>query len=60
MSSQRTFIEFTFKWLLFYHQASEFMSGYQVGVLEQSGKMVLLMEIIEESLKNGEKTLVFR
>ena len=47
------------RWDLF-HQASEIVSDYRMGVLEQSGKLVVLMEIIEESLKNGDKILVFR
>ncbi|XP_051777134.1 helicase ARIP4 isoform X2 [Erpetoichthys calabaricus] len=42
-----------------YEWAKEIMSNYQVGVLENSAKMVLLFHIIEESVKKGEKVLVF-
>ena len=33
---------------------------YQPGVVENGGKIVVLMDIIEESLKLGEKLLIFR
>ena len=33
---------------------------YQPGVVESGGKIVVLMDIIEESLKLGEKLLIFR
>lgn len=33
---------------------------YQPGVMKNGGKLVVLMEIIEESLKQGEKILIFR
>jgi hypothetical protein len=36
------------------------MQGYQTGLMENSGKMVVLMEIIQESVMMGEKILVFR
>ncbi len=36
------------------------MSNYQAGVLENSAKMVLLFHLIDESVKRGDKILVFR
>lgn len=36
------------------------MSGYKKGILENSAKMVLFFHIVEESIKCGEKVLVFR
>lgn len=36
------------------------MCDYQTGVLENSPKMVLLFHLIEESVKLGDKILVFR
>lgn len=36
------------------------MSDYKPGLLENSAKMVLLFHLIEESVKKGEKILVFR
>ncbi|KAM9475031.1 helicase ARIP4-like [Clarias gariepinus] len=42
-----------------YEWAKDIMAGYKKGVLENSAKMVLLLHIIEESVKNGDKVLVF-
>lgn len=36
------------------------MSDYSPGVLENSAKMVLLFHLIEESVRKGDKLLVFR
>lgn len=36
------------------------MSDYKPGVLENSAKMVLLFHLIEESVRKGDKLLVFR
>lgn len=36
------------------------MAGYTKGILENSAKMVLFFHIIEESIKSGDKVLVFR
>lgn len=41
-------------------QAKEIMSDYNPGVLENSAKMVLLFHLIEESVRKGDKLLVFR
>ena len=41
-------------------QAKKLFKDYQPGVMENGGKLVVLMEIIEESLKLGEKILIFR
>lgn len=41
-------------------QAKELLTNYQTGVLENSPKMVLLFHLIEESVKLGDKILVFR
>lgn len=46
--------------ILFDVQAKTLFKDYQVGVMENGGKLVVLMEIIEESLKLGEKILIFR
>ena len=43
-----------------YFQATELMSDYVAGVIEHSGKMVILMEILEKCIELGEKMLVFR
>lgn len=42
------------------NQAKEIMSDYNPGVLENSAKMVLLFHLIEESVRKGDKLLVFR
>ncbi|XP_066499675.1 helicase ARIP4-like isoform X2 [Hoplias malabaricus] len=42
-----------------YEWAKDIMAGYKTGVLENSAKMVLLFHIIDESVKNGDKILVF-
>ena len=36
------------------------MSDYNPGILENSAKMVLLFHLIEESVRKGDKILVFR
>lgn len=36
------------------------MSNYQMGVLQNSAKMVLLFYLIDESVRQGDKILVFR
>lgn len=41
-------------------QAAELMSDYVAGVIEHSGKMVILMEILEQCISLGEKILIFR
>lgn len=41
-------------------QAKELMCDYKPGILENSAKMVLLFHLIEESVKKGDKILVFR
>lgn len=46
--------------LAFLLQAKELLTDYQTGVLENSPKMVLLFHLIEESVKLGDKILVFR
>lgn len=43
-----------------FDQAKEIMSDYNPGVLENSAKMVLLFHLIEESVRKGDKLLVFR
>ncbi|XP_041047100.1 helicase ARIP4 [Carcharodon carcharias] len=42
-----------------YEWAKDVLASYQPGLLENSAKMVLLFELIEESLKLGDKILVF-
>ncbi|XP_061640395.1 helicase ARIP4 isoform X1 [Phyllopteryx taeniolatus] len=42
-----------------YEWAKEIMSNYQVGLLENSAKMVLLFHLIDESVRRGDKILVF-
>ncbi|KAM6924905.1 helicase ARIP4-like [Xenentodon cancila] len=42
-----------------YEWAKDIMSDYKPGVLENSAKMVLLFHLIEESVRNGDKLLVF-
>lgn len=46
--------------LIFSLQAKEIMFDYKPGVLENSAKMVLLFHLIEESVRKGDKLLVFR
>ena len=41
-------------------QAKNLFKDYQPGMVENGGKLVVLMDIIEESLKLGEKLLIFR
>lgn len=41
-------------------QAKELMCDYKPGILENSAKMVLLFHLIEESVRKGDKILVFR
>lgn len=46
---------------LFSHgQAKDIMCDYKPGILENSAKMVLLFHLIEESVRKGDKLLVFR
>ncbi|XP_061592684.1 helicase ARIP4-like [Cololabis saira] len=42
-----------------YEWAKDIMSDYKPGLLENSAKMVLLFHLIEESVRNGDKLLVF-
>ncbi|XP_077384956.1 helicase ARIP4 isoform X2 [Festucalex cinctus] len=42
-----------------YEWAKEIMSNYQMGLLEHSAKMVLLFHLIDESVRRGDKILVF-
>ncbi|XP_055021526.1 helicase ARIP4-like isoform X2 [Boleophthalmus pectinirostris] len=42
-----------------YEWAKEIMNDYKPGVLENSAKMVLLFHMIEESVRKGDKLLVF-
>ncbi|KAM9133859.1 helicase ARIP4 [Pangshura tecta] len=42
-----------------YEWAKDILCDYQTGVLENSPKMVLLFHLIEESVKHGDKILVF-
>ncbi|XP_056130107.1 helicase ARIP4 [Lampris incognitus] len=42
-----------------YEWAKEIMSNYQTGVLENSAKMVLLFHLIDESVRRGDKLLIF-
>jgi len=41
-------------------QAFDLMKDYMSGVIEHSGKMVVLMEIIEQCIMLQEKILIFR
>ncbi|MGH0190802.1 UNVERIFIED_CONTAM: hypothetical protein FKN15_050921 [Acipenser sinensis] len=42
-----------------YEWAKDIMSDYQTGLLENSAKMVLLFHLIDESVSQGDKFLVF-
>ncbi|MBN3315443.1 ARIP4 Helicase, partial [Atractosteus spatula] len=42
-----------------YEWAKDLMTNYQTGVLENSAKMVLLFNLIDESVRKGDKILVF-
>uniref|UniRef100_A0A674CAB6 RAD54 like 2 n=1 Tax=Salmo trutta TaxID=8032 RepID=A0A674CAB6_SALTR len=42
-----------------YEWAKEIMSDYKPGLLENSAKMVLLFHLIDESVRKGDKILVF-
>ncbi|XP_016138162.1 helicase ARIP4-like [Sinocyclocheilus grahami] len=42
-----------------YEWAKDIMTNYQTGVLENSAKMVLLFHLIDDSVKRGDKILVF-
>uniref|UniRef100_A0A7N6ARG2 RAD54 like 2 n=1 Tax=Anabas testudineus TaxID=64144 RepID=A0A7N6ARG2_ANATE len=42
-----------------YEWAKDIMSNYRIGVLENSAKMVLLFYLIDESVRRGDKILVF-
>ena len=46
--------------LFIFLQAKDIMSRYRTGVLENSAKMVLLFHLIDESVRTGDKILVFR
>lgn len=45
---------------LLHCQAKDIMYDYKPGLLENSAKMVLLFHLIEESVRKGDKILVFR
>uniref|UniRef100_H2YW63 Helicase C-terminal domain-containing protein n=1 Tax=Ciona savignyi TaxID=51511 RepID=H2YW63_CIOSA len=45
--------------LIFKIQAKELLTGYEPGRVEFSGKMVVLMKIINSSISHGDKILVF-
>uniref|UniRef100_A0A3P8V5Z9 RAD54 like 2 n=1 Tax=Cynoglossus semilaevis TaxID=244447 RepID=A0A3P8V5Z9_CYNSE len=42
-----------------YEWAKDIMSDYKPGILENSAKMVMLFHLIEESVRKGDKLLVF-
>ncbi|XP_044066730.1 helicase ARIP4-like isoform X4 [Siniperca chuatsi] len=42
-----------------YEWAKDIMCDYKPGILENSAKMVLLFHLIEESIKKGDKLLIF-
>ncbi|XP_049893297.1 helicase ARIP4 [Epinephelus moara] len=42
-----------------YEWAKDIMSNYRTGVLENSAKMILLFHLIDESVRRGDKILVF-
>ncbi|XP_029006030.1 helicase ARIP4 [Betta splendens] len=42
-----------------YEWAKDIMSNYRTGVLENSAKMVLLFYLIDESVRRGDKILIF-
>ena len=48
------------KCVLLMFQSFELMKDYVSGVIEHSGKMVILMEIIEQCVLLHEKLLIFR
>ena len=41
-------------------QANELLSDYEMGIIEHSGKMLILMDILSQSVALREKILVFR
>lgn len=45
---------------LYLSKAKDIMSNYRTGLLENSAKMVLLFHLIDESVRRGDKILVFR
>lgn len=45
---------------VFFSKAKEILCDYKPGVLENSAKMVLLFHLIEDSVRKGDKVLVFR
>lgn len=45
---------------LYLSKAKDIMSNYRTGLLENSAKMVLLFHLIDESVRKGDKILVFR
>lgn len=54
------FNTFRLSLLRFRRQAKDIMCDYEPGLLENSAKMVLLFHLIEESVRSGDKLLVFR
>lgn len=54
------FNTFRLSLLRFRRQAKDVMCDYKPGLLENSAKMVLLFHLIEESVRTGDKLLVFR
>ena len=49
-----------YAFLLWFNQANELLRDYEVGIIEHSGKMIILMDIISQSVALSEKILVFR
>lgn len=41
-------------------QAEELLKGYQPGILENGGKFVLTLSMVQEAIQLGDKVLVFR
>jgi len=52
-----SFYEALTLWLI---QANELLRDYEVGAIEHSGKLIILMDIISQSVALREKILVFR
>jgi len=46
--------------LFWFDQANELLLDYEMGIIEHSGKMMILMDIISQSVALHEKILVFR
>ena len=53
MSDEASFIFFQAKEVFDSHQ-------YEEGIIENGGKIIILMELIKESLAQGDKMLIFR